>query len=116
MLKRVLFWDFQRASWQYDIIVGLILAFIFLTPREWFNDQPRIPSASAITLLPSEKGTELFFVDPQLLADLPEGQRAGKLTEELQRRTRNRRLHVVRVEPIVNSEGELQGYHALARQ
>jgi len=28
----------------------------------------------------------------------------------------NKRLHVIRVEPILNSEGELQGYLALARQ
>ena len=33
MLKRFILWDFPRASWQYDVIVAVILAFIFLTPR-----------------------------------------------------------------------------------
>jgi len=116
MLKRFILWDFPRASWQYDVVVGLILAFIFLTPREWFHDQPRIPRASAITMLPTENGTMPFFVDSQLLAGIPENQRTGKLSEILQTRMSNRRLHVVRVEPILNSEGELQGYLALARQ
>ena len=37
MLKRFILWDFKRGSWQYDVIVGLILAFIFLTPREVFR-------------------------------------------------------------------------------
>src|SRR5262245_11323860 len=32
MIKRLLLWDFARASWQYDLIVLAILAFIFLTP------------------------------------------------------------------------------------
>lgn len=109
-------WDFPRASWPYDVIVGLILAFIFLTPREWFHDQPRIPHASAITLLPSEKGTSLYYVDPQLLSGVPAEQRTGSLTTALQQREGNRHLRVVRIEPIRNSEGELQGFLALTRR
>ena len=42
-LKRFILWDYPRASWQYDVMVGVILAFIFLTPRSWFRDQPRTP-------------------------------------------------------------------------
>jgi len=116
MLKRFIMWDFPRASWQYDVMVGLILAFIFLTPRERFYDQPRIPHACSITMLPTENGSTPFYVDPQLLAGITENQRVGKLSEILQRRMSNRRLRVIRVEPILNSEGELQGYLALARQ
>ena len=116
MLKRFVLWDFPRASWQYDVIVATILAFIFLTPREWFHDQPRIPRASAITMLPAENGSTPFFVDSQLLEGIAENQRTRKLSEILQTRMSNRKLHVIRVEPILNSEGELQGYMALARQ
>ena len=79
MLKRFILWDFPRASWQYDVIVAIILAFIFLTPRDWFRDQPRIPHASSIALLPSENGSSVFFVDAQLLAGTAENQRVAKL-------------------------------------
>ena len=116
MLKRFILWDFPRASWQYDVVVALILAFIFLTPRDWFRDQPRIPHASSIALLPTENGSTVFFVDAQLLAGIAENQRAAKLTVALQSRMSNRRLSVSRVEPILDSEGELQGYMAFARQ
>lgn len=116
MLKRFILWDFPRASWQYDVIVGIILAFIFLTPRDWFHDQPRIPRASAITMLPSENGSTPFFVDSQLLSGIAEGQRVAKLTQILQTRMSNKRLRVIRVEPVLDSEDELQGYLALARQ
>ena len=112
MWKRFILWEYARASWQYDVIVGLILAFIFFTPREWFRDQPRIPHASSIAMLPP--GT--FFVDKQLLDGITENQRLARLTEILQVRMSNRKLHVTRVEPILNSEGELQGYIAAARQ
>ena len=115
MLKRFIFWDFPRMSWQYDVMCGLILAFIFFTPREWFRDGPRIPTASSIAPLPADHGSSVYFVSSELLAGVPEAQRADKLTELLRRRTSDRHLQVTRVEPILDSEGELQGYHAFAR-
>src|ERR1039458_7498802 len=56
-MKKYIFWEYARGSWQYDVIVGVIVAFLFLTPRDWFRDQPRIPQASDISSLPSERGT-----------------------------------------------------------
>src|SRR5438094_10259089 len=99
MLKRFILWEYKRGSWQYDVIVGIILAFIFLTPRDWFHDQPRIPKASSIAMLPAEKGSSPFFVDAELLKNIPENQRVAKLTTLLQKRTGNRHLEVIRVEP-----------------
>src|SRR5450759_3165524 len=117
MLKRFILWEFPRASWQYDVIVAVILAFIFLTPRDWFRDQPRIPHASSTALLPSEKGMSVFFVDAQLLAGTAEDQRVAKLTAVLRFRMRSRSLSVTRVVPIVDpKEHELKGYMAFARQ
>ena len=115
MLKRFILWDYPRASWQYDVMVGIILAFVFLTPRAWFHDQPRIPTVNSIALLPSEKGNSVFFVNSELLAGVSDQGRAAKLTEILQARTSNRRLVVIRVEPVLDSEGELEGYMAFAR-
>lgn len=36
-ILRILFWTYDRGSWQYDILCGLILAFIFLTPKGVFD-------------------------------------------------------------------------------
>lgn len=36
-LGRVIFWRYERGSWQYDILCLLILLFIFLTPRSFFD-------------------------------------------------------------------------------
>lgn len=117
MLKRLILWEYPRGSRQYDVMVGIILAFIFLTPRDFFRDQPRIPNASQITMLPSEKGDLEFFVNAGFLQDVPENERVAKLTQFLQKGMNNRRLTDIRVEPILDSEGELQGYiaRALAR-
>ena len=117
MLKRFILWDFPRASWQYDVIVALILAFVFLTPRDWFRDQPRIPHASSIASLPSsENGNTVFFVNTAN-AGGNRGEPAHRQADcGTASRMSNRKLAVTRVEPILDSEGELQGYMAFARQ
>jgi hypothetical protein len=109
MFKRFILWDFPRGGWQYDVMVGIIVAFIFLTPRDWFRDQPRVPNATGIAMLPSERG--MFIIDKELLPDAeaaPEQQ-----IEQATRALRSRlgtRVTVTRVEPIRTAEGELQGY------
>jgi hypothetical protein len=110
MWKRFILWNYPRASWQYDIIVGLILAFIFLTPREWFRDQPRIPYVRSIAAL-----RDAYFVVPETLDEIPENQKVARLTELLRTQTGNKQLVVTRVEPMVDSESELRGYMAFTR-
>src|SRR5258707_5891444 len=103
MLKRFILWDYPRGSRPYDVIVGIILAFIFLTPRDWFRDQPRIPKASSIAMLPSEHEGSAFFVDAALLSKTPDNQRMGKLTELLHSRMSNRRPAATPVRSIRSS-------------
>ena len=33
-----LFWTYDRATWQYDLMVIAILAFVWLTPPAWLGD------------------------------------------------------------------------------
>jgi hypothetical protein len=33
-----LFWTYERATWQYDVMVIAILAFVWLTPPGWLGD------------------------------------------------------------------------------
>lgn len=108
-LKRVLLWDFPRASWQYDVIVGVILLFIFLTPRGWFRDQPRTPQSSAISLLPGS-----YWLEPALLSDVAEDQQKARAASILQARYKKRQT-VTQLQPIYNSERELQGFIVFTR-
>ena len=38
MLWNGFFWTFERATWQYDIMVIVILAFVWLVPPDWIGD------------------------------------------------------------------------------
>ena len=42
-----LFWTFERATWQYDLMVIAILAFVWLTPPDWIG----YPTASGPGLI-----------------------------------------------------------------
>jgi hypothetical protein len=35
--KKIIFWNYSRTSWQWDVLCVLILVFIFLTPKSWFE-------------------------------------------------------------------------------
>lgn len=107
-LGRLLLWDFSRGSWQYDVVVAAILAFIFLTPREMFRDQPR---AASIVMLPAQEG---FLLEPRLLQDVPEADRA-QVASGLVRGKFKTRAVVTRVEPVYDEE-ELTGFMALTRR
>jgi hypothetical protein len=115
VLKRFIFWDYPRASWQYDVMVGIILIFVMLMPRGWFHDQPRTPLVSSIALLPSEHGSNVFWVEPELLAGLSNDQQSQKLAGLLQKFTHQKQLTVTRVEPIADSDGETKGYMVFAK-
>lgn len=112
-MKRYIFWDFPRGSWQYDLVVALILAFIFLTPKSMFRDQPRIPHSAQITSLPSH-GESVFWLEPELVASMQEPGRLEKLSAVIS--TQNGKKQVLtRIEPIYDSEQELKGYMAFAK-
>lgn len=106
--KRFIFWDYPRAGWQYDVMVGLILAFIFLTPRDMFRDQPR---ASTIVMLPSEHGATVFWMDAEQFSNASEADRAARASALLKART-GKKYNVVRLEPILDSDKETKGYMA----
>jgi CDP-diacylglycerol---glycerol-3-phosphate 3-phosphatidyltransferase len=38
MVWNAFFWTFDRATWQYDVMVIAILAFVWLTPPDWIRD------------------------------------------------------------------------------
>jgi len=38
ILWRGLFWTYERGTWQYDVMVVVLLAFLWLTPPAWLGD------------------------------------------------------------------------------
>jgi hypothetical protein len=49
-MKNIVWWNYERASWQWDVLCLVILAFIFLTPKEWFDKTERTTPAPIQTV------------------------------------------------------------------
>ena len=109
-LGRFIFWDYPRASWQYDVMVGLILIFIFLTPREFFRDQPK---PAGIAMVRAAHGEYSYLIDPQLLSGVPEEQLAAHAAKIVNNRYRTH-VAIATVEPIYDGD-EIKGYMAYAK-
>jgi hypothetical protein len=54
--KKIAFWTYPRTSWQWDVLCVLILIFIFLTPKSWFENTQyrRSHTAQATVVLAAE--------------------------------------------------------------
>lgn len=113
-LRPVLFWSYRRGSWQYDLIVVAILAFIFLTPRSFFNDQPRLPKVREVQALDDELRTQVFLVESAAMGDKT-GDEITAAVEDLLRRQTGQDLEIVETRPSTDASGELTGYLVYAR-
>ncbi len=111
-LRPAIFWECRRGSLRYDLIVALILAFIFLTPKHLFNDRP---SAAIFHEIQDADGdTRVFWIDPGALdrAD-PEG--VEPRLEHLLNEQSGETLRVVRTEPARDQAGNIRAYLVYAQ-
>ena len=53
-MKNVINWNYERASWQWDLFCLVILVFIFATPKEWFNKSKPIATQTTAQIVISD--------------------------------------------------------------
>ncbi|MBK6749899.1 MAG: hypothetical protein KA956_12025 [Pyrinomonadaceae bacterium] len=49
-MKNIILWNHERGSWHYDIFCLLIIAFIFLTPKDWFEKPDKATQTVSATV------------------------------------------------------------------
>ncbi|CAN5429430.1 hypothetical protein BH10ACI1_BH10ACI1_05260 [soil metagenome] len=58
-MKNIILWNYERASWQWDLLCVLIILFIFLTPKAWFGKpdatQPQRSAVKVVDFSPDKK-------------------------------------------------------------
>jgi hypothetical protein len=64
-IKSYIFWTHKRAGFHYDVMVTLILLFIFLTPRSFFKDKPvqRTPHQTEVVVQPEGESGFIYEID-----------------------------------------------------
>jgi hypothetical protein len=77
--KKIVFWNYSRTSWQWDVLCVLILCFIFLTPKSWFVSHAPIQTVTilAADLIGGQGDAEIERRAKEVLTR-PDGQIVGK--------------------------------------
>jgi hypothetical protein len=70
-IKGFIFWSYERGTVQYDVMVTLILVFVFFSPRIInFNDRPveHSPHSTGVLVYPDGKGEFIYQIDAKAVA------------------------------------------------
>jgi hypothetical protein len=104
-LQKLFFWSYGRTTWQYDVLCVLILAFIFLTPGNWFENSERGHREAHQN--GSTTATRLLLV-------WPENSPANPGTDEVKRRvqsvTKRADVRVRGMRPVADAGGKVVAY------
>jgi hypothetical protein len=121
-MLRTFFWSYERGSWPYDLMVIAVAAFVLLTPRHWFYDQPQSTglASSDVQLISEDSShrTSTYRLDAKIL---PAAKRTAKPTPELERETheilgravgelKGQTFQVSRIDPVRAEDGSVTYY------
>jgi hypothetical protein len=92
--KRIAFWNYSRTSWQWDVLCVLILVFIFLTPKSWFENT-EFRRHKTVVIASEVVGNQVDRPTIEQRARQLAGKPDGRVTE---------------VRPVYDATGKLIGY------
>ncbi len=111
---RSVFWSYQRGSWQYDLIILVILTFIFLTPTSWFSDRPRLQLTAlrhnqGLVEVGRGKNGWHFLIDARLVDSLAP-QKPEEAIHEILRRRLQKPFTIKSYDAVRDQNNVLLGY------
>ena len=101
-LKRFFFWSYPRTSWQWDVLCVLILIFIFLTPRSWF-DNAEFRKTHLVLQAPSS----VVVMDADVIGKTMD---TGVIEGRARQLSGHPEAQITRVQERRDSDGRLIGY------
>ena len=110
-IKSFILWSHERGTIQYDVMVTLILLFVFLSPRYInFNDRPvqRNPHSSGVVVYLDGNGEFIYQVDGK---DIQGGDDRAVRTQLLRIiEPISGEISISRYEPVTDKKGHVLAY------
>jgi hypothetical protein len=102
LLRKLFFWNYARNTWQWDVLCVVILIFIFLTPKSWFENGERRG-------LPAHQNSivSTVLVGPELIENAED---KGHIEQVVRSFTGRREVQVLNVRRVVANDGQIRGY------
>jgi len=119
-ILRTVFWAYERGTWQYDLFVLAILAFIFLSPRGWFNDRPTLELTDlrhqqGFVEMGNDKRGWRYLVDARLVESL-EATKPEDAIQIILSRQLHKPFTVLSIVPITDKNKVVLGYTVLVNR
>ena len=116
-IRSYILWQHERGTLHYDIMVTLILIFIFFSPRVInFKDKPisRDPHPTEVVVTADTEGRLIY----QVSASAVTGGDTKDVREQLLRIIEpiSGAVSIVSYEPVSDHKGKLQGYRVVAKR
>jgi hypothetical protein len=102
VLRKLIFWNYARNTWQWDVLCVVILIFIFLTPKSWFENSERRRSSMHQNL-----AVATVLVGRELIEN---AQDSGQVTQVIRTFTGRNDVQVLGVRAVVDKDGKTRGY------
>ena len=115
-LKGFLFWSYERASWQYDVMCGVIVLFVLLTPARFFHDQPIYNPYLALDVVRLDADADCirYRVSAELLASYDDDPR--RAAQEVFAQNLSHPFTITRIQPIRAQDGAIAWYDVWVRK
>jgi len=119
-ILRTFFWAYERGTWQYDLMVLAILAFVFLSPRNWFNDRPTLELTDLrhqhgfVEMGHGKQGWR-YLVDARLVESF-EATKPEDAIQVILSRQLHQPFTVISIVPITDKNKVVLGYTVLVKQ
>jgi hypothetical protein len=114
-IRGYILWSYERGSLHYDIMVTLILLFIFISPRYInFKDKPveRNAHLTGVVVLPGEKGEFIYQIQASAV-NAATGQDVRRQLEKIIEPISGA-VTVTKYEALKDSSGQTQSYKVWA--
>ncbi len=116
-IRDFVLWSYERGTIQYDIMVTLILLFVFISPRVInFQDKPteHIPQPTGVVVMPDSNGGFIYQIDGSAVTvsgDGPVREELHKIIEPI-----SGEITITKYEAVRDAAGHIVKYRVWARR
>ena len=102
VLRKLFFWNYARNTWQWDVLCVVILIFIFLTPKSWFEGGERRALSAHQNSVAST-----VLVGAELIENAED---RGRIEQVVRTLTNRPQAQVLNVRSVKGSDGKTRAY------
>jgi hypothetical protein len=102
VLRKMFFWNYARNTWQWDVLCVVILIFIFLTPKSWFENGERQRLNAH-----QNPAVSIVYISPELIGNADD---TAQVTRVIRGFTGRNDVQVLKVRPVLGEDGKTRGY------